>query len=132
MKLFENRNQAINFSQKSTFWFVIIAIIFLALYFLYYMSLLVERGRMIIGGIATFFAPISVYTGKVVVDECSDTYLAAAGLIPVAGEATLSTCAGMTGLWAISTFMMGAAAVGCWTYDSVSTNSYTANANISI
>lgn len=55
---------------------------------------------------------------KAVVNHCTATYLAAAGLVPVAGEAGIAACAGVTGLWAISTFIAGAVGTGGWLYDS--------------
>lgn len=72
------------------------------------------------------FAAVSVASGYVLSNYCSDTFLLVAGLVegPV-GEGRVAACAGVTGLWAILTFVAGAAGTGGWTYNSGST---TANA----
>lgn len=67
--------------------------------------------------VAAVFAGVSIFTGKMV-DHCTATYLAVAGLVPVAGEAGIAACAGVTGIWAISTFIAGAVGTGGWLYDS--------------
>lgn len=50
--------------------------------------------------------------------NCSETIMAAVGIVPVAGETGLCTCVGVGAIWAISAFCMGAAVSAGWFYDS--------------
>lgn len=71
-----------------------------------------------IGGTAALFLGLLVASSWILKTFCSETLLAAAGLVPLAGEAGLGVCVGVGALWAVSTFIVGAAGTAGWVYDS--------------